>query len=245
MRRARRGSRPCRGSTGRASRPRCPARSAMPRGRERRRRPSVASDLLGGVEHALDPGAAARLLGLAPEGGRTRCRSISEPELIFRFIVTMPRRGRHAQLREQVAAASRRLAHEGLVLGTSGNVSARDGDRVAISPTGAVLGELEADAGHDRRSRGRPCSTATWLRPPSSTCTWASTTRYDGAGAVVHTHAPIATALSCVRRRAAAACTTGCSRSAAPCASRRTATFGTPGARRRACSTRSRARPSR
>ena len=46
--------------------------------------------------------------------------------------------------REQVAAASRRLAAEGLVPGTAGNVSARHEERVAISPTGAVLAELEA-----------------------------------------------------------------------------------------------------
>ena len=39
--------------------------------------------------------------------------------------------------REQVARASRRLADEGLVLGTAGNLSARSGDRVAITPTGA------------------------------------------------------------------------------------------------------------
>jgi L-fuculose-phosphate aldolase len=48
-------------------------------------------------------------------------------------------------LREQVAAACRALAQAGLVRATSGNVSARDGDRVAITPTGGVLGELTAD----------------------------------------------------------------------------------------------------
>src|SRR5690348_15655663 len=47
--------------------------------------------------------------------------------------------------REQVAAASRRLATEGLTPGTAGNVSARHDDRVAISPTGAVLAELQAE----------------------------------------------------------------------------------------------------
>src|SRR5437667_404996 len=47
------------------------------------------------------------------------------------------------QEREAVAAAARRLAADGLVLGTSGNVSARAGEHVAITPTGAVLGEVE------------------------------------------------------------------------------------------------------
>ena len=40
--------------------------------------------------------------------------------------------------REAVAAAARRLAADGLVLGTSGNVSARAGEHVAITPTGAT-----------------------------------------------------------------------------------------------------------
>src|SRR5207302_7711152 len=47
--------------------------------------------------------------------------------------------------REEVAAACRRLAAEGLVLGTAGNVSARRGDEVAVTPTGAVLAELEPE----------------------------------------------------------------------------------------------------
>ena len=42
-------------------------------------------------------------------------------------------------LREQVAAAARRLAHEGLLVGTAGNVSARAGDRVAVTASGVVL----------------------------------------------------------------------------------------------------------
>ena len=49
-----------------------------------------------------------------------------------------------AQQREAIVVACRRLAAEGLVLGTAGNVSATDGELVAITPTGAVLGELEA-----------------------------------------------------------------------------------------------------
>ena len=47
--------------------------------------------------------------------------------------------------RAQVAEACRRLAAEGLVIGTAGNVSARDGDLVAISPTGATLAELQPE----------------------------------------------------------------------------------------------------
>ena len=47
--------------------------------------------------------------------------------------------------REQVASAARRLAAAGLVAGTSGNISARRDDRVAITPTGCVLADLDSD----------------------------------------------------------------------------------------------------
>ena len=99
--------------------------------------------------------------------------------------------------REQVAAASRRLAAEGLVLGTAGNVSARSGDRVAITPTGAPLATLEASdvtvvALDDARVLdGR-------LAPTSEIDLHLGVYHRHDAGAVVHTHAPRATALSCV-----------------------------------------------
>jgi L-fuculose-phosphate aldolase len=99
--------------------------------------------------------------------------------------------------RDQVARASRRLAAEGLVLGTAGNVSARDGDRVAITPTGAVLAELEAgqvsvvDLESGALVEGD-------LEPTSEVELHLGVHRRYGAGAVVHTHAPWATALSCV-----------------------------------------------
>src|SRR3954468_9168554 len=98
--------------------------------------------------------------------------------------------------REQVAAASRRLAAEGLVLGTAGNVSARGEDRVAISPTGAVLAELEpeqvsvVELGSGELVDGE-------LEPTSEIDLHLGVYRRYGAGAVVHTHAPWATALSC------------------------------------------------
>ena len=40
-----------------------------------------------------------------------------------------------------MASAARRLAAEGLLIGTAGNVSAREGDRIAVTATGVVLGE--------------------------------------------------------------------------------------------------------
>ena len=98
--------------------------------------------------------------------------------------------------RRAVAAAARRLAAEGLVLGTSGNVSAAAGDLVAITPTGAVLAELEPSdvAVIDRQGtlvEGK-------LEPTSELDLHLGVYERHGAGAVVHTHAPVATALSCV-----------------------------------------------
>ena len=47
--------------------------------------------------------------------------------------------------REAVAAAARRLADAGLLVGTAGNVSVRDGDRVAVTGTGVELARCAAD----------------------------------------------------------------------------------------------------
>jgi L-fuculose-phosphate aldolase len=99
-------------------------------------------------------------------------------------------------LRAAVADASRLLAGAGLVHGSAGNVSARAGELVAVTPTGAELALLEADeitlvdlAGAVVDGTRAPTSEldlhlAIYSRRP--------------AGAVVHTHAPYATALGCV-----------------------------------------------
>ena len=99
-------------------------------------------------------------------------------------------------VREQVAAASRRLAADGLVLGTAGNVSARSGDAVAITPTGAVLAELEAEQVSVVDLDGHQVDGE--LAPTSELDLHLGVYRRYEAGAVVHTHAPMATALSCV-----------------------------------------------
>jgi L-fuculose-phosphate aldolase len=101
-----------------------------------------------------------------------------------------------ADVREQVAAASRRLAAEGLVLGTAGNVSARTGDHVAITPTGAELATLEADDVTVIALNGTVVAGS--LAPTSEIDLHLGVYRRYDAGAVVHTHAPMATALACV-----------------------------------------------
>jgi L-fuculose-phosphate aldolase len=98
--------------------------------------------------------------------------------------------------REQVAAAARRLAAEGLVLGTSGNLSARAGDLVAVSPTGATLAELEPEQVSVVGLDGRLVHGD--LEPTSELGLHLGVYRRFDTGAVVHTHSPVATALSCV-----------------------------------------------
>jgi L-fuculose-phosphate aldolase len=98
--------------------------------------------------------------------------------------------------REQVAGAAHRLAAAGLVTGTSGNVSARRDDRVAITPTGGVLAELEPDQVTVVDLDGEVVHGH--LAPTSEIDLHLGVYRAYRAGAVVHSHAPMATALSCV-----------------------------------------------
>jgi len=99
--------------------------------------------------------------------------------------------------RTDVAEACRRLAAEGLVIGTAGNVSARAGEsEVAISPTGATLGALEPEQVTIVDMQGEVV--AGDLQPTSELDLHLGVYRRYGAGAVVHTHAPMATALACV-----------------------------------------------
>jgi len=100
------------------------------------------------------------------------------------------------KLREDVAAACRRLAADGLVHATAGNVSVREDDRIAITPTGARLDELVAG---DVAIVDRAGALADGpLAPTSELELHLGIYSRFGAGAVVHTHAPFATALSCV-----------------------------------------------
>jgi L-fuculose-phosphate aldolase len=98
--------------------------------------------------------------------------------------------------REEVAQTSRRLAAAGLVYGTSGNVSARADDRIAISPTGCVLADLGPDDVTVVDMDGAVVEGP--LAPTSELDLHLGVYRRYDAGAVVHTHAPVATALSCV-----------------------------------------------
>ncbi|MEU2336865.1 class II aldolase/adducin family protein [Streptomyces sp. NPDC006654] len=100
------------------------------------------------------------------------------------------------QERAEVADVCRRLGAAGLLVGTAGNVSVRAGDRVAVTATGAVLAHLTADQVTVVDLSGKVV--AGTLQPTSELDLHLGVYRRHGAGAVVHTHAPMATALSCV-----------------------------------------------
>jgi len=100
------------------------------------------------------------------------------------------------EAREAVAAAARRLGTEGLVLGTSGNASLRFGDLVAVTPTGAKLRELEPELVSVVDLDGELVEGS--LAPTSELGLHLGIHAERGDGAVVHTHSPAATALSCV-----------------------------------------------
>jgi L-fuculose-phosphate aldolase len=97
--------------------------------------------------------------------------------------------------REQVADACRKLAAAGLVRGTSGNLSAREGELIAVTPTGGVLAEMTPD---DVTVIGLDGTVVEGDAPTSEVALHLGVYERYGAGAVVHTHAPMATALSCV-----------------------------------------------
>jgi L-fuculose-phosphate aldolase len=98
--------------------------------------------------------------------------------------------------REQVASACARLAREGLVVGTSGNVSMRAEGHVIVTPTGGVFGEMRAEDMAVVTPEGALVEGP--LAPTSELGLHLLLYERMDAGAVVHTHAPYATALSCV-----------------------------------------------
>ncbi|MEZ0581211.1 class II aldolase/adducin family protein [Nocardioides sp. MH1] len=97
-------------------------------------------------------------------------------------------------VRTQVVDACHRLAAEGLLIGTAGNVSVRVGDRVAVTATGAVLGELTADQVVEVGLDGR--LVAGDLLPTSEVALHVAVYEKHDVGAIVHAHAPVSTAAS-------------------------------------------------
>jgi L-fuculose-phosphate aldolase len=98
--------------------------------------------------------------------------------------------------RARVAAASRRLAEEGLLIGTAGNVSLRVDDLVAVTPTGAVLAEITAEDITVVDLAGDII--AGDYAPTSELGLHLDIYRTYSTQAIVHTHAPKSTAIACV-----------------------------------------------
>jgi L-fuculose-phosphate aldolase len=100
-------------------------------------------------------------------------------------------------LRGSVLAACRRAAEHGLVIGTAGNVSARTGDRVAVTATGADFATMGEEHVVVVDLDGRLLEGD--LEPTSELDLHLGLHRLaDGDSAVVHTHAPVSTAMSTV-----------------------------------------------
>ncbi|HLX49123.1 MAG TPA: class II aldolase/adducin family protein [Streptosporangiaceae bacterium] len=97
-------------------------------------------------------------------------------------------------LRAAVIGCAQRMVSEGLVTGASGNVSARAGDQVLITPSGRRYQSLRPEdlcvVGLD----GEPIDLP--LRPSSELPMHLAAYRQTGAGAVVHTHSTFATAVA-------------------------------------------------
>ncbi|HEX3749109.1 MAG TPA: class II aldolase/adducin family protein [Streptosporangiaceae bacterium] len=98
------------------------------------------------------------------------------------------------ELRAEVAAVGGQLAAAGLVVGTAGNVSARAGDLIAVTPSGLDYAELTAGLVGVHELDGRPVEAP--LQPSSELPLHLAVYAATGAGAIVHTHSPAATATS-------------------------------------------------
>ena len=98
--------------------------------------------------------------------------------------------------REDLVAFARRMAGDGLAPGTSGNLSVRRQDMVAITPSGVSYERMgPADICLVRMVDGTP---QPGLRPSTETPMHLAVYRATGAGAIVHTHSPFVVALSTV-----------------------------------------------
>ncbi|GAA2277084.1 aldolase [Streptomyces ruber] len=102
--------------------------------------------------------------------------------------------GEVASAWDELVATARRTVADGLVVGTSGNVSVRVGDTVLVTPTGVPYERLTPDdvVGVDLGGRQVLGS----LRPTSELPMHLAVYGTTGARAVVHTHAVHATAVS-------------------------------------------------
>lgn len=97
-------------------------------------------------------------------------------------------------IRQEIVDVCRRLVAAGLVVGTAGNVSAREGDLVAVTPSGLDYAELTPELVGVHRLDGTAVDAP--LRPTSEWPMHLAIYAKTGTNAVVHTHAMAATVVS-------------------------------------------------
>jgi L-fuculose-phosphate aldolase len=97
--------------------------------------------------------------------------------------------------REAIMTTCLELSRAGLVVGTAGNVSVREGDLVAVTPSGVRYAGLRADLVGVHRLDGTPVEAplAPTSELPLHLAVYAARPEVR---AIVHTHSPAATALS-------------------------------------------------
>jgi L-fuculose-phosphate aldolase len=99
-----------------------------------------------------------------------------------------------AQERRLIAEYGRRMTGDRLVVGTSGNLSIRTGDLVAVTPTGHAYETLTPELVCVHRLDGAAVEAE--LAPTSEFPIHQLVYRHTDAGAVVHTHSTAATVVS-------------------------------------------------
>lgn len=98
--------------------------------------------------------------------------------------------------RAEVLATARRMVADGLVSGTSGNVSRRAGSLVAVTPRNRDYGTMTAEDVCVVDLAGDPVEGE--RRPSTETPMHLAVYRAFETGAVVHTHSPFATVIGTV-----------------------------------------------
>jgi len=101
-----------------------------------------------------------------------------------------------ADERQALADAGRRLADAGLVIGTSGNLSVRSGDRIAVTPTGSEISDLTAEQMTVLDLTGAVVDGD--LAPTSEVPMHLAIYRGTAARAIAHTHATMSVAIGLV-----------------------------------------------
>ncbi|WP_240809153.1 class II aldolase/adducin family protein [Microbispora catharanthi] len=98
------------------------------------------------------------------------------------------------ELRRELCEYGRRAAALGLVIGTSGNLSARKGDLVVVTPSGVALDRLRPEDCPVVDLEGRVVEGE--RKPSSETPMHLALYEATGARAVVHTHSVFATVVA-------------------------------------------------